>query len=244
MQNNKMILEYTESLIGMNQSINIIFSYITSVNYNDITKQFFHDIILRALDPNDLTTVKKVIEFSKTDKELFEIISQTIGFHFYKTKNYTQALQWLNEIKQGAFVNHLAKFLVDRMMEGDINVFLEEFHIDEVNKIVIENSAGLIFINQYVEFNNMIKENNMEKAWNILIDMIQCKTLPTEYTGRVLEEALIIIKSIQIDIEQWKLMSQTLTDYEFKYKEKKNKERVQIIRLVLMKAYRNAVINE
>ena len=135
-------------------------------------------------------------------------------------------------------MNHLEKSLVDKMMEGDINVFLEEFHIDVVKEIVIENSAGLIFIIQYIEFNSLIKEDNMEKAWSILVDMIQCKTLPTKYTERVLEEALIIIRSIQIDIEELEVVSQALTDYEFRCKEKKNKERVQRIRLVLTKAYR------
>lgn len=237
-----MLEEYIEYLLGLSQSVDIILTYISSAHYTEIKKQFFHDVVLKKLNPADLPMVNKTVEFAQNDKGLYEIIAQTVGMHFYGKKNYVEALNWLHDIKQGVFVNHIAKMLVEKMMESEEL----EFDVLGVRQEVRESSAMLLFIEQYVEFTRCVASDkpilDYPKALQILLKMIESRILPVEHAGKVLSKAIPAIKSTELNTKELELLMQTLTDSEFEGNA--NRAETNEVRKVLAQAYQRAIINE
>eukprot|EP01022_Parablepharisma_sp_SALTPOND_P000818 TRINITY_DN105105_c2_g1_i1.p1 TRINITY_DN105105_c2_g1~~TRINITY_DN105105_c2_g1_i1.p1 ORF type:complete len:722 (+),score=86.59 TRINITY_DN105105_c2_g1_i1:678-2843(+) len=251
-QKEKVLEEYIEFLLEMHQDIDILLSYMGSVQQNGTTSQLFRDVILKKLDPNDPGMVTKVVEFAQNDKDLYEVVAQSVGIHYYNNKNYIEALNWLHEIKQGSFVNHIAKVLVDQLMREGAEKFKKSFDVMGVKQRVVEGSAKLTFIVRYIEFMELIANPrtplDLSKAATMLFEMIRDKVLPSEYTDKVLEDAIPLMKSVGISTADLEVLMQVLTEYEARYNTRKvaltNRERVERVRIVLMEAYQNAIINE
>lgn len=219
-----------------------------SAQYNDNTKQFFHDVILKKLDPTDSVMIERIIEFAQNDKSLYEIVTQTIGMHYYKLGKYEQALNWLPDVKQGLYINHIAKMLVDKMMKYGVPRFIRDFNIDNVKENIRYKSTYLIFMEQYMNLFKLISSGNtvvnLHKAWKVLLKMIEEKIIPTKYTDKVLEESIPIIKSETINTEKLETLMQIITEYEFEMNIMEKNNGISKVRIALMEAYQNAIINE
>lgn len=235
-----MLDEYIEYLLSLDQEIDIILAYISTAQYSEGKRQFLHDVILKKLDPNDLAIVSKVLEFAKDNTALRETILQTVGMHFYNKGDYVQALNWMDKIRQGSFVNHISKILADKIINRQLPI---DFNIHEIKEEVRNSSALLLFVEDYQELMKLVASKNKiidyPKALQTLLKMIRNKSLPLEYASKVLNEVIEIIK--MASVEELELLMQILTDAEFEGNvdiEETNK-----VRKVLIEVYQSAIIN-
>jgi len=60
----------------MRQDIDVLISYMNTMQVGIGSRQLVHDIVLRNLDPHSEANVKKIKEFAKSDPELYEAVLQ------------------------------------------------------------------------------------------------------------------------------------------------------------------------
>jgi len=239
-------------LLELNVNVDIITSYMSNMKKTETAKQLFHDVVLRKLNPENLEIVNSIMEYLNENKELFEMLAQTVGMHYYSKGDYVEAINWLSDRKPESLANQIAKKMIDiLMLEGRV-IFEKKIEFNKIKEDHIQNSGKLIFIAKYLEFDKLVNLGktalDFEKAAQILIEIINDKMLPLQYADIILENALSIIKDINIrpvfSTEHLELLMQIITDYEANNGIEKISERAQKVRVGLMEAYQTAILNE
>lgn len=224
----------------------------SNMKKTETAKQLFHDVVLRKLNPENLEIVNSIMEYLNENKELFEMLAQTVGMHYYSKGDYVEAINWLSDRKPESLANQIAKKMIDiLMLEGRV-IFEKKIEFNKIKEDHIQNSGKLIFIAKYLEFDKLVNLGktalDFEKAAQILIEIINDKMLPLQYADIILENALSIIKDINIrpvfSTEHLELLMQIITDYEANNGIEKISERAQKVRVGLMEAYQTAILNE
>ena len=141
---------------------------------------------------------------------------------YYAENNLAEAINWMGEIRQGAFVNKIGKKLIDQLMNEGVGKFKKEFNITDVDAKLVESSGKLTFIAKYEQFAELKETGKSQldarKAVTLVMEMVKEKIIPYEYIGAILEELVPFIRRfVAFNTSEIESLLQTLTEYESGY---------------------------
>lgn len=251
----------------MQQKIEIVLQYINALPKSDNIKDLIKEVVLRSLDLNNPEAMKGISEFAANNADLHEIVAQTIGIKLFNEGKYSEATNWLFEVRGGWLVNRMGKKLIDIIFKKGLAELKKVFDIKKIEPKVLDSPGKISFIADYINFKNLSSGEEIpldpNSAAALFMQMIKSNSCPPEYIGELLFEAIPILQNenarYAFNCQNLEILMQTLTQFELSLETgigyiclktligtiaKRCREKVEAIRKSLLDSYQKAVFSE